>query len=113
VAPTVRAGCRHVYHQYTVRIPDRRDEVARQINAAGVATSIHYPMPVHRQPLYAGLGYRETLPIAERASREVLSLPAHPGLSRRELATVGRVVGAALEVSAGADTGDAAAARVA
>ncbi len=47
-----------------------------------------YPLPIHRQPLYRGLGYRQRLPVAERLSREVLSLPVHPGLSREELDAV-------------------------
>jgi perosamine synthetase len=83
--PTIRPGCRHVYHQYTVRIPTGRDALARALGAAGIATGIHYPLPIHHQKLYRELGYHDSLPIAEQASREVLSLPVHPALTPEEL----------------------------
>jgi perosamine synthetase len=90
--PMSTPGARHVYHQYTVRFPVGRDDVARALHAAGVGSGIHYPLPVHQQPLYRDLGYREKLPAAERASREVLSLPVHPGLTQPELSTIAREV---------------------
>ena len=94
--PTIHPGCRHVYHQYTVRIPTGRDALARALGAAGIATGIHYPLPIHHQKLYRELGYRDSLPIAEQASREVLSLPVHPALTTEELDqiadTLGRLV---------------------
>ncbi len=97
VTPRTRPGYRHVFHQYTVRVPEerganRRDEAIRQLAAAGVGTAVHYPRPVHQQKLYVDLGYRESLPVAERASREVLSLPVHPGLSQADLDTIVRAV---------------------
>lgn len=90
--PTSRPGCRHVYHQYTIRVPRNRDQVARQLEARGVGTGIHYPVPIHRQPLYRELGYDDTLPVAEAASAEVLSLPVHPSLDASELQTIVRHV---------------------
>jgi dTDP-4-amino-4,6-dideoxygalactose transaminase len=92
ITPRVREGYRHVYHQYTVRIPDGRDEVASRLADAGVGTGVHYPIPVHRQKLYLRRGYRVSLPVAERASREVLSLPVHPSLTTDELETIVREV---------------------
>jgi perosamine synthetase len=92
-APGSKPGERHVYHQYTVRFPVGRDGAARALQAAGVGTGIHYPLPVHWQPLYRDLGYRDYLPAAERASREVLSVPVHPGLTASELETIAREVG--------------------
>ena len=92
IVPRTRPGCRHVYHQYTIRVPAHRDDVARQLNAAGVGTGIHYPMPVHKQKLYRDLGYTDELPVAERASREVLSLPIHPLLSNRDLEVIADAV---------------------
>lgn len=85
VTPQARPDCRHVYHQYTVRIPQHRDDVVRLLSSAGVGTAIHYPLPVHKQALYLDLGYRDCLLAAEMASREVLSLPVHPSLSKQEL----------------------------
>jgi dTDP-4-amino-4,6-dideoxygalactose transaminase len=78
-------GYRHVYHQYTIRIPLGRDQAVEILKAAGVGTAIHYPVPIHQQKLYRDLGFFVSLPIAERASREVLSLPVHPALTREDL----------------------------
>jgi perosamine synthetase len=90
--PRVLPGYRHVYHQYTVRMPDDRDEMVRALNAAGIGAGVHYPVPIHQQPLYRDLGYRDSLPIAEQASREVVSLPVHPALSGEDLELVARAV---------------------
>ncbi len=85
VTPVVRPGVRHVFHQYTVRVPDSRDEAVEKLREAGIGVGIYYPIPIHRQPLYRQLGYDDRLPVAERAAGEVLSLPVHPSLSRADL----------------------------
>ena len=73
--PYARPDCRHVYHAYTVRVANR-DGCRRQLEARGVQTAVHYPIPAHLQPAYADLGYRRgDLPTAELAASEVLSLP--------------------------------------
>jgi dTDP-4-amino-4,6-dideoxygalactose transaminase len=84
VTPKVREQSEHVFHQYTIRIPDR-DHSAQKLRERGVGVGIHYPTPIHRQPLYQELGYCDVLPIAEAASREVLSLPVHPSLTQDDL----------------------------
>lgn len=74
-----------VWHLYVVRSQDR-DGLARSLNGAGVATGIHYPLPVHLQPYYRALGHGEgTFPVAERMSATILSLPMHPGLTREDV----------------------------
>jgi dTDP-4-amino-4,6-dideoxygalactose transaminase len=79
--PYVAAGVEHVYHQYTIRAP-RRDALADHLQERGVGRMIYYPVPLHLQGLYAGLGYKEgSLPVSEAASREVLSLPMYPELA--------------------------------
>jgi dTDP-4-amino-4,6-dideoxygalactose transaminase len=95
IAPIERPGCYHVYHQYTVRVPsaeggssEERDRLAAHLEQAGVQSAVHYPTPVHRQPLYVSLGYHDDLPVAERLSCEVLSLPVHPALTADDLATI-------------------------
>ena len=85
IVPYEAPGCRHVYHQYTIRVADGRDALAEHLRDRGIATGIYYPLPIHKQVAYQRLGYRDHLPVAERASREVLSLPVHPALSQKDL----------------------------
>jgi len=82
--PEVREGCEHVFHQYTIRTQER-DKLAEYLNHNGIGTGIHYPIPIHKQPLYQELGYADELPESEKASAEVLSLPVHPQLNESEI----------------------------
>lgn len=88
-APVEVGGTRHVFHQFTVRVrkgsPVTRDQLAMSLKEKGIASGVYYPLPIHKQPLYQKMGYVETLPVAEEASRQVLSLPVHPGLSRDDV----------------------------
>ncbi len=87
--PVVPDGRRHVFHQYTVRVNGgRRDAVLEGLTARGVGTGVYYPVPVHQQTVYKGLGYDVVLPEAERAAQEVLSLPVHPALSQADLDSI-------------------------
>jgi len=87
--PARRADATHVFHQYVLRHPARAEMQAR-LKASGVATGIHYPMPVHLQPAYKGrialgpAGCAET----EAAAREVFSLPMYPELSDAQVEQV-------------------------
>src|SRR5262249_56513956 len=95
--PTERPGARHVYHLYVVRHPER-DRLRAALAAAGVGTLIHYPVPVHRQPAYADLGYGPgSLPVTERLAGEVLSLPLYVGLRPDEVRAVAAAVADCLE----------------
>lgn len=88
-APARRAGETHVFHQYVVRVKERAAEQAR-LRALGIGTGIHYPVPVHLQPAYAGrvaLGPARCA-ATEIAAGEVMSLPMWPQMSDAE---VGRV----------------------
>lgn len=79
---------RHVYHVYTVRVEDR-DGLQVALNSESIQTGIHYPIPVHLQPAYADLGYRQgAFPHAELAAKQVLSLPLYPELSPQGIAQV-------------------------
>lgn len=82
--PLVAPGATHVYHQYTVRSP-QRDALQGWLGTRGVGSSIVYPVPVHLQPAYRPLVGPVSLPESERAANEVLSLPVHPGLSESDL----------------------------
>jgi dTDP-4-amino-4,6-dideoxygalactose transaminase len=77
--PVVATGNTHVWHQYVVRVPDR-DRVLDTLRAAGIGAAIHYPIPVHRQPAFAGIA-RAGAAVAERAADEILSLPMFPGIT--------------------------------
>ncbi|APW99285.1 aminotransferase DegT [Halobiforma lacisalsi AJ5] len=86
--PTVPAGYRHVYHQYTIRTDDR-DALAETLEDRGVDTAVYYGTPIHRQPAYETVSTAAArFPEAERAADEVLSLPVHPGVSESDRRTV-------------------------
>jgi dTDP-4-amino-4,6-dideoxygalactose transaminase len=89
--PTAPPDARHVYHQYVVRTPER-DELRRRLGHDGIATAIHYPIPVHRQPAYAGKLPHQPLPRTEAVADEVLSLPMFPQLALETVESVAEAV---------------------
>ncbi len=84
----------HTFHQYTIRVLDgKRDALQRFLRERGIGTQVYYPLPLHLQPCFRDLGYREgDLPESERASREVLSLPMFPELQDHELKYVAKQI---------------------
>ncbi len=114
--PVLRPGRTSPYAQYTIEV-ENRDAVATLLGKKGVPTAVHYPVPIHRQPVFAAAGKRGSrgqqsgaigdyrhaeavagnFPHAEAAAARVLSLPLHPYLSRRELLRVTGAVESALE----------------
>ncbi len=89
--PVEPSNRKHVYHQYTVRSEDR-DALAETLDAADIGSGIYYPIPIHEQPAYSGV--ERSLPVAERASEEVLSLPVHPNLSPSDLTDIVNAIAA-------------------
>ncbi len=86
--PVEPEGSTHVYNQFSIRTK-KRDDLRRHLQRRGVPTEIYYPSPLHLQPAYAFLGYREgDFPEAEAACREVLSLPIYPELTPDQMETV-------------------------
>ena len=82
--PIEKDGYYHVYHQYTLRV-QKRDELQNYLKDQGIATMIYYPLPLHTQPVFNDLGYREgDLPETEKAAKEALSLPMYPELKQEE-----------------------------
>lgn len=108
--PVTRPGHRHVYHQYTIRVLDKRDEWILRLRERGIATAVHYPLAIHQQPFYREkinefrcvnavesesvkhLAGDLRLPVTELAAKQVLSLPVHPALSTEDLSTIVREV---------------------
>ena len=91
--PYIDPRVKHVFHQYVIRVEDdfplTRDELMEKLREKGIGTAVHYPMPVHWQPLYQKLNYpRNICPNAIEASRRVLSLPVHPAVSEEDVAYI-------------------------
>ncbi len=97
VTPVEMSYSRNVYHVYAIRTKNRED-LMKALQASGVHTGIHYPIPVHLQPCHADLGYtRGDFPASERAADEVLSLPMFPEMT---LAQVDQAAAAVMEQGA-------------
>ena len=91
ILPPESAGGKSVWNQYTIRIlpptdaslgyQSYRDQVRQQLQQKGISSMIYYPLPLHLQPVYQSLGYQPgQFPVAERAAKEVLSIPLFPEL---------------------------------
>jgi len=94
--PYIENHNQSAWAQYTVRVPNRA-EVQRSLHEGGIPTAVHYPKPVHLQPVFANLRLSEgSFPISEKASEEVLSLPMHPYMSQSDLANVANALRNAL-----------------
>ena len=90
--PAVPEGSEHVFHQYTIRVPER-ERVQRTLSARGIATTVYYPVPLHRQECFASLGYAAgAFPESERAAAETLAIPIYPELNEAQQAEVARAV---------------------
>src|ERR1700752_1113855 len=88
VTPTHAADVNHVYHVYAIRVSNR-DQVMESLADQGIATAVHYPVPVHLQEAYQSLGYGcGTFPVAERCAAEFLSLPMYPELTHSQVEEV-------------------------
>ena len=94
--PGIDKHCRHVFHQYTVRVNNgmiSRDEVVSYLEKKGIGTGIYYPLPIHKQPYYKEIGFNDSLPVCEKAASEVFSLPVHPAINKLDLDTITQAMG--------------------
>ena len=86
--PVVRDGYTSPYAQYTIEVDDR-DAVQQALQLAGIPTAVHYPVPLHLQPVFAGMHLGEgSFPHSERAGKRVLSLPMHPYLTQEQITQI-------------------------
>lgn len=82
--PIEKEGNYHVFHQYTLRV-ERRDQLQSYLKEHGIDSMIYYPQPLHLQPVFEYLGYKEgDFPVTEQATHEVLSLPMYPELKEED-----------------------------
>jgi len=89
VTPTVKQNCRHVFHQYTLRVTDEakidRDALMAELNHQCIGNSIYYPLPIHQQPSFKGIVNGDRYPVSERMAKQVISLPVHPSVTADEI----------------------------
>lgn len=90
--PFIAKGASHVYHLYVIKC-NRRDELQRYLQARGIGTLIHYPIPPHLQKAYKELNYKiGDFPIAEDIAKACLSLPMYPGLTDSQVEEVAKAI---------------------
>lgn len=102
VLPVEKEGHTHVYHQYTIRVTDEfpltRDELLAHLKERGVGAGVYYPKPLHLHPHFSRMGYAEgAFPVAEKASKDVISLPVHPQVTPEDINTIIQVVKEAVQ----------------
>jgi perosamine synthetase len=88
ILPEVIPGVEHVYHQYVLRVTEEsrltRDQLAIALRDKGIGTAVHYPIPLHRQPVFEECAGKSRCPTADQLASEVLSLPVHPLVTDKE-----------------------------
>jgi perosamine synthetase len=90
ILPTVPEGYKHVYHQYTIRVP-KRDELAEELSKNQIGYGIHYKIPIHMQEAYKDMT-GVSLAVTEKLAGEVISLPVHPLLSEEQIRFVASTI---------------------
>jgi dTDP-4-amino-4,6-dideoxygalactose transaminase len=99
ITPRVAPGSEPVYHLYVIRVRDR-DGLQNHLKQAGIATGIHYPVPIHLQAAYRDLGYkRGDFPITETLADEILSLPMYAELTNEEVGYIAATMAEHLDPS--------------
>lgn len=93
ITPYETEYAKHVYHLYVIRTEKGRDELREELKSKGIATGIHYPIPLHLQPAYNYLGYKKgDFPVTEKASQEILSLPMFVELTVEHIKEIVEVI---------------------
>jgi len=95
--PELVSGTSHAFSLFTICVDARRaggsrDGLARALRLRGIQSAVHYPLPLHRQPVFRGYGRDRDFPVSSRLAKTVLSLPVHPGLEEEDLRYIVRSV---------------------
>lgn len=99
VTPYTADWAEHIYHLYVIRT-ENRDALQNYLQQAGIASGLHYPIPIHLQPAYQELGYQEgDFPVTEQIAKEILSLPMYPELDSDAIDYVVNTIKAFIEES--------------
>ncbi|MBI5182409.1 MAG: DegT/DnrJ/EryC1/StrS family aminotransferase [Nitrospirae bacterium] len=92
IAPFEPDGYYHVFHQYSIRAP-QRDMIHKRLSESGIASAIYYPVPLHLQESYKGLGYKKgDFPASEAVASDIISLPMYPELTEAQIDEVCKVI---------------------
>jgi dTDP-4-amino-4,6-dideoxygalactose transaminase len=90
--PFEPSWAKSIYHLYVIRV-ENREQLQKQLAKANIGTGIHYPIPLHLQKAYSGLGYKQgDFPVSEKVASEIVSLPMFPGLGRDQQSRVAEEV---------------------
>lgn len=96
ITPKVKENTRHVFHQYTLRVTDEfklsRDDFVEYLNKNDIGNAIYYPVPIPNQEVYVNLGYKEKIPMTEKITKQVISIPVHPSLTNDDLNKIIEVI---------------------
>lgn len=90
VLPNERKDAKHVYHLFVIRTR-RRKNLMHYLDENGIATLIHYPYPLHRQQAFRRY-FRSSLSVTERYAKEILSLPIHPFMTKKQIMHIGKLI---------------------
>jgi dTDP-4-amino-4,6-dideoxygalactose transaminase len=85
ILPFERENVRHIYNQYVIRVPEKRDQLRQFLTDNGIGTDIYYPVSLHLQECFEYLGYKTgDFPESEKASRETLAIPIYPEMTAEQ-----------------------------
>ena len=96
LAPKISSDKKHVFHQFSIRVTKdfslTRQDLIDKLQKNNIGHGLFYPVPIYRQEPYKNLGYKLSLPVTERTSEEVLSLPVHPSVSKEDIDIIVEVI---------------------
>lgn len=92
ILPKVAPWSTHTYHLFTIRVPKYRDELQKFLLSKGIGCNVYYPIPLNKQEVYVKIYGEVSCPVAEKVSREVISLPMNPYLTEKEVSKISNTI---------------------